>query len=61
MTPKQPILSETKFENGVTMYWVSSSPKGRHNTASYPVLWGYVFNGVKYTSKKKADEAAKNS
>jgi len=51
------IASQTTYENGVILIVAYAQKKG--GRAPYPVIWGYVFNGVKYTSKKKADEAAK--
>jgi len=52
------ILNELTHKNGVVEIWVLSKPRaGRMHSAGYPTLWGYLFNGIKYSSKKKAYEA----
>lgn len=57
MTKPANTYKEITHSNGVVEIWVMSKPRNRMHSATYPTLWGYLFNGVKYTSLKKAAEA----
>jgi hypothetical protein len=60
MTKPKNISREIPYGNGIVEIWVYSTPKNRMHSAPYPVLWGYLVDGVKYTSRKKAYQAIDN-
>lgn len=51
------IIREIPYSNGVVEIWVEYARRGKIGSKATR-LWGYLYNGVKYTSYKKAKEAA---